>query len=244
MSLHFEAPLVVESTPTPWIRCPSSTESSTLPSVAFVGFPESSLGSWKLAELLRQHLIRWYGSVEELDSTEAKTLILNADYIVPEWLNEPLRYTQKLVLVASNPIDKSLLKAAQELSLNGGFYLVTLKPIGPLGFSKLVSRVVDSSPLINPTPITKEDSRNATYPKHSPVMMRSSLGEAGTLAAMASNLSSDVSGSFGAFGGSPSLQFAPRALVVEDNAVSFPDNPSLCVDYIPFLASNIPLGIY
>jgi hypothetical protein len=220
MSLHFEAPLVVDSTPTPWIRCPSSTESSTLSSVAFLGFPETALGSWKLAELLRQHLIRWYGSVEELDSTEAKTLILNADNIDPELLNEPLRYSQKLVLMASNPIDKSLLKAAQELSLNGGFCLVTLKPIGPLGFSRLVSRVVDSV-LINPAPVTREGSQEPTYQKHSPVMMRrSSLGEAGALSATASNLSSDVSGSFGPFEGLASAQVALRALVVEDNAVS------------------------
>jgi hypothetical protein len=221
MSLHFEAPLVVDSTPTPWVRCPSSTESSSFSSVVFVGFPESALGSWKLAELLRQHLIRWYGAVEELDSTEAKTLILNADNIDSELLNEHLRYDQKLVLMASNPINKSLLKAAQELSLNGGFCLVTLKPIGPLGFSRLMSRVVDS-PLINPTPVTREGSRHTTYQKRSPVMMRrSSLGETGALSVTASNLSSDVSGSFTPLGGSPSAQLAPRALVVEDNAVSF-----------------------
>jgi hypothetical protein len=182
--------------------------------------------------------------MEELDSTTAETLILNADNIDPELLNEPLRYSQKLILMASNPIDKSLLKAAQEISLNGGFCLVALKPVGPLGFSKLMSRVVDS-PLINPTPITRERSRHTIYSKRSPVLM-SSLGEPGALSATASNLPSDVSGSFVPFGGLPSEQLSPRVLVVEDNAVSSSNlyNPSLCIDYSPFLTFNIPLSIY
>lgn len=222
MSLRFDAPLVLESTPVPWLRCPSSVESIRLPSVAFVGFSESSLGSWKLAQLLRQHLARWYGEIEESNLRDAKILIIDADYINLDILSEPLRRHQRLLLLASSPIDKSILKAAQELSLNGGFCLVNLKPIGPHGLCKLLSRMLDS-PLAK-TPVTRSMSgsprgnRRASTSTYPPLAMRkNSLNEVGTMSLALRKSSSDGSGSLNLTDGRLVM---PRALVVEDNPVS------------------------
>jgi len=224
MSLRFDAPLVLEATPVPWLRCPSPVVSNRLPLVAFVGFSESSLGSWKLAQLLRQHLGRWYGEIEESNPRDAKILIIDADYINPDILSEPLRRHQTLLLLASSPIDKSILKAAQELSLNGGFCLVNLKPIGPHGLCKLLSRMVDS-PLAKTTSINRSTSgspkgkRRASTSTNSPRTTRkNSLNEVGTMSTALRKPSSEGSGSL-----NPTAErlVMPRALVVEDNPVSF-----------------------
>lgn len=223
MSLRFEAPLVLESTPVPWLRCPSPFDSNRLPPVAFVGFSESSLGSGKLAQLLRQHLGRWYGEIEESNPRDAKILIIDADYINLDILSEPLRRYQALFLLASSPIDKSILKAAQELSLNGGFCLVNLKPIGPHGLCKLLSRMLDS-PLAKTTPHTRSTSdgpkgnrrvSTSSYPHRQ--LRKNSLNEVGTMSLTLRKSSSDGSGSL-----NPTAErlVMPRALVVEDNPVS------------------------
>jgi hypothetical protein len=221
MSLRFEAPLVLEAAPVPWLRCPSPVESNKLPSVAFVGFSESSLGSWKLAQLLRQHLERWYGEIAESNAIDAKILIIDADYINPDILSEPLRRRQTLLLLASSPIDKTILKAAQELSLNGGFCLVNLKPIGPHGLCKLLSRMVDS-PLAKTAPINRSASTSPKSNRHVPysplTTRKNSLNEVGTISTALRKSSSEGSGPL-----NPTAErlVMPRALVVEDNPVSF-----------------------
>lgn len=234
MSLRFDVPLAPESTPSSWPRPPSLIGTAGFPSVAFVGFPADRP---HLAQILRQHLTRWYGEFEESSPTDATILIVDADHISTELLEDPIRRQQKLLLLASSPIDKSILKVAQELSLNGGFCLVNLKPIGPHGLVKLLSRIVDSPtvklkplPLSPSSPTTSRSistspttSRSVSVSMISPITSRkNSVDGPRTRRRKSSDTSGSVRSSVASNPVVPAVPTVPgpRVLVVEDNPVS------------------------
>ncbi|KAG8846248.1 His Kinase A domain containing protein, partial [Serendipita sp. 411] len=95
-------------------------------------FPEDSNGIQYLVDLIRQHLYRWYGKFKEEDSPEcANLLIVNGDDIADEFLSEPRRYEQRILVLSSSPIEPALLKRANDLSSKGSLCLISLKPASP-----------------------------------------------------------------------------------------------------------------
>jgi hypothetical protein len=145
MVLRLEAPLALGSPSSTWLRNPIPLESSILHSMALVGFENNNNGSMQQVTLLRQSLQYWCKDLQERPVTEAKLLIINGDAIEADKIRGAAHPGRKMIILASSPVDTSLLKVAQELSLNGGFCLLALKPVGPMALARLLSKAVETS---------------------------------------------------------------------------------------------------
>lgn len=170
--MRFAAPPAESSGSPLWLRNPSPFDPSYLPSVVLQGFPTDTRGSTLLASLLRQHLQRWYGPLEEIPKKDNTVLIVDGDTIDASELEEAGRQRQKILLLSSSPVNSQLLKIAQELSLNGGFCLVTLKPVGPHALARLMSKITDAlapqGDLASPTRLQLNVSMAVLTPKPTP----------------------------------------------------------------------------
>jgi len=145
MVISMQAPPVVHPPSSTWNRHPSAFDPSKRLTFAMVGFPEENRSTSQLVTLLRQHLQRWYGDITETDPSLAVILIVNGDVVHRNVLDGVNRTQQKILVLSSSPVDPDLLAVAQEISLNGGLCLVTLKPVGPHALARLLSKMVDSS---------------------------------------------------------------------------------------------------
>ncbi|KAG8756805.1 His Kinase A domain containing protein [Serendipita sp. 396] len=226
MILRLQAPAVMESSPSLWPRLPIPHVSQNLPSISFIGFPEDANGIQYLVDLIRQHLYRWYGKFKEEESPEcANLLIVNGDDIGDEFLSEPRRYEQRILVLSSSPIEPALLKRANDLSSKGSLCLISLKPVGPHALARLFSKLMDNtqaSPPKTPEELTCSPIRSSR--STSPLLMakRSPILEALKTRRMQSDVSSHQSKS------SPEMKpitnndqaMKLRVLVVEDNAVN------------------------
>ncbi|PVF92733.1 hypothetical protein CPB86DRAFT_819388 [Serendipita vermifera] len=168
MVLRLEAPVASGSPSSAWLRNPIPPESNMLPSVALVGFDNHSSGSTQQVALLRQALHYWNREIQERPVVEAKLLIFNGDTIEAEKIREGTYPGRKMIILASSPVDTSLLKVAQELSLGGGFCLLALKPVGPIALSRLLSKVVETS--ISSPPASNIGLKSPTLSPKSPVL--------------------------------------------------------------------------
>lgn len=171
MVIRLQAPLANVSPGSTWTRNPVPSDHAKHLTFALVGFPMDNRSALQLATLLRQQLQRWYPGIIEKDSSKAAILIVNGDIAHHSILNDENRYNQKILVLSSSPVDADLLTAAQKLSLNGGFCLVTLKPVGPHALARLVSKMVD--PSITRSPL--QQKRIPAPPEESPSSSASRL---------------------------------------------------------------------
>lgn len=207
MVISLQAPPAVYSPGSTWLRNPVSSSTSTKHlKFALVGFPADNRSTLQLATLLRQHLHRWYTDIAETDPLEATILIFNGDVAHHDLLNDPRRYQQKILVLSSSPVEPGLLGMAQKLSLNGGFCLVTLKPVGPHALARLVSKMID--PSLPRSPVTASRSRLASPSSLSPPKAAPGLPSTRIKTSPVRTLQTGAQ------------DVKPRALVVEDNAVN------------------------
>jgi hypothetical protein len=223
MVVSLRAPPAAHSPGLTWTRTPVPFDPTKCLTFALIGFPEESRSTSQLATLLRQHLKRWYGNIVETDPSRGAILIVNGD-ITPHSMFSSVQSCQRKILVlSSSPVDPGLFAIAQQLTLDGGFCLVTIKPVGPHALASLLSKMMDPlmprssaavSPVIRIPP--SNDSRLINMPQHlSPLL--------GPTPARSQSLGHDA-----IFLPPEAVESAerphdakPRALVVEDNPVCF-----------------------
>jgi len=211
MVISFQAHPATHSPGSTWTRNPIAFDPKGCLRFALIGFPDDNRSTLQLATLLRQHLQRWYGDIAETDPSDAAFIIVNGDLVHHSILNSVNRSQQKILVLSSSPVDPGLLTVAQQLSLNGGFCLVTLKPVGPHALARLLSKMVD--PLLPRSPA-----------RPSPGRMISSDGKrAATLAPSQLSPLINVTPEKAQLTPVEELprpqDMKPRALVVEDNPV-------------------------
>ncbi|CCA72511.1 related to nik-1 protein (Os-1p protein) [Serendipita indica DSM 11827] len=140
MTIRLKLP-VISSTVSSWNRVPKP---GTLPPLAICGFEAGSPGVIMAAKNLRNHLEEWYGTIPEVDISQAELVIVDRDHVDKTTFCMTNTGNPKCLVLCSAPVDPTVFQSVREYNETRNFCQILIKPFGPHALAVAMSAALDA----------------------------------------------------------------------------------------------------